>query len=69
VLRHSASQLRLADMDLLAIQATLGHAWVATTTGAVRQKRAAWPTLSSSTAPKGLSSKPNGQWRQRADAG
>jgi site-specific recombinase XerD len=32
VLRHfCASQLYLADMDLLAIQAALGHAWVATT--------------------------------------
>jgi site-specific recombinase XerD len=32
VLRHfCASQLYLAGMDLLAIQATLGHAWIATT--------------------------------------
>ena len=36
VLRHfCASQLYLAGMDLLAIQATLGHAWVATTMGYV----------------------------------
>jgi site-specific recombinase XerD len=32
VLRHScASQLYLGGMDLVAIQATLGHAWIATT--------------------------------------
>ena len=32
VLRHfCASQLYLAGMDLIAIQATLGHAWIATT--------------------------------------
>ena len=32
VLRHfCASQLYLGGMDLLAIQATLGHAWIATT--------------------------------------
>jgi integrase/recombinase XerD len=32
VLRHlCASQLYLGGMDLVAIQATLGHAWIATT--------------------------------------
>jgi site-specific recombinase XerD len=32
VLRHfCASELYLAGMDLIAIQATLGHAWIATT--------------------------------------
>ena len=32
VLRHfCASQLYLGGMDLIAIQATLGHAWIATT--------------------------------------
>lgn len=32
VLRHfCASELYLAGMDLIAVQATLGHAWVATT--------------------------------------
>ena len=32
VLRHfCASQLYLGGMDLIAVQATLGHAWVATT--------------------------------------
>jgi len=36
VLRHfCASQLYLGGMDLLAIQAALGHAWVATTMGYV----------------------------------
>ena len=38
VLRHfCASQLYLAGMELLAIQATLGHAWVATTMGYVHE--------------------------------
>jgi site-specific recombinase XerD len=36
VLRHfCASQLYLAGMDLIAVQATLGHAWVATTMNCV----------------------------------
>ena len=36
VLRHfCASQLYLGGMDLIAIQATLGHAWIATTMGYV----------------------------------
>jgi len=38
VLRNfCASQLYLAGMELLAIQATLGHAWVATTMGYVHE--------------------------------
>jgi integrase len=38
VLRHScASQLYLGGMDLLAIQAALGHAWVATTMNYVHE--------------------------------
>lgn len=35
VLRHSASNLYLAGMDLVAIQELLGHKWVATTMGYV----------------------------------
>ena len=38
VLRHfCASQLYLGGMDLVAIQQTLGHAWVATTMNYINQ--------------------------------
>ncbi len=40
VLRHfCASQLYLGGMDLIAIQATLGHAWIATTMQYVKRPR------------------------------